>query len=122
MLSAKPGKMDMTDQVAFNEPGFSTNMTNSSMKKKEKLVARILAMKFYTMPSGEPGADEEVKLNPIMKDLIINRYTDGCYKRAVKRKQSKQQKTGIRVEVVESVGENQPAWLDTLKEEIAKMK
>jgi hypothetical protein len=39
MLSAKPGKMDMIDKVAFNEPGFSTNMTNSSTKKKEKLVA-----------------------------------------------------------------------------------
>jgi hypothetical protein len=59
------------------------------MKTKEKLVARILAMNFYTKPSGDPGADEEVKLNPIMKYLIINEYTDGRYKRMVKRKWSK---------------------------------
>jgi hypothetical protein len=74
MLSTKPGKMDMTDQVASSEPGFSTNMTNSSLNKREKLVARILAMEFYTKPSGELGADEEVVLNLIMKDLIINGY------------------------------------------------
>jgi hypothetical protein len=35
------GKWIRIDQVAFSEPGFSTNMTNSSMKKKEKLVANI---------------------------------------------------------------------------------
>jgi hypothetical protein len=66
--------MDTTDQVASNEPGFSTNMTNSSLKKTEKLVARILAMKIYTKPLGEPGENKEVRLNPIMKDLIINGY------------------------------------------------
>jgi hypothetical protein len=74
MLSAKSGKMDTTDQVASSEPRFSTNMTNSSLKKREKLVAQILSTEFYTKPSGEPGADEEVRLNTIMKDLIINGY------------------------------------------------
>jgi hypothetical protein len=122
MLSAKLGKMDTIDQVASSEPVFSTNMTNSSLKKRVKLVARILATKFYTKPSGEPGADEKVRLNPIMKDLIINRYAGEHHTRAVKRKQSKHQKTEVKDEVVESVGENQPAWLETLKEEIVKMK
>jgi hypothetical protein len=42
--------------------------------------------------------------------------------RDVKRKRSKRQKIEAKVEVVESVGENQPAWLDTLKEEIANLK
>jgi hypothetical protein len=56
MFSAKPGKMDKADQVASSEPGFSTNMTNSSLKKKEKLVARILATKFHTKPAEEPGS------------------------------------------------------------------
>jgi hypothetical protein len=74
VLSTKPGKIDTTDQVASSELGFSTNMTNSLLKKREKLVARILATKFYTKPLGEPGADEEVGLNTIMKDLIINGY------------------------------------------------
>jgi len=54
MLSEKPGKMDTTDQVASSEPGFSTNMTNSSMKKKEKLVAQILATEFHTKFVDEP--------------------------------------------------------------------
>jgi hypothetical protein len=48
MFSAKLGKWIKPDQVASSEPGFSTNMTNSSMKKKEKLVAQILATKFHT--------------------------------------------------------------------------
>jgi hypothetical protein len=122
MFFAKPRKMDTTNQLASSEPGFSANVTNSSLKKREKLVARILAKKIYTKPSGEPGADEEIILNPIMKDLIINRHTGEHHTRVVKRKQSKRQKTEVKVEVVKSVGENQPTWLDTLKEEIAKMK
>jgi hypothetical protein len=89
MLSAKLGKMDTTNQLAFNESGFSTNVTNSSTKKKEKLVARILATKIYTKPSRDPRAYEEVKLNTIMKGLIINRYVDEFHTRVVKRKQSK---------------------------------
>jgi hypothetical protein len=56
-----------------------------------------------------------------MRDLIINGHTDGHYKREVKRKQSKQQKTGIRAEAIESIGENQPVWLSTLKEEITNL-
>jgi hypothetical protein len=51
MLSEKPRKMDTTYQVDFSEPGFSTNMTNSSLKKREKPVAQILATKFYTKDS-----------------------------------------------------------------------
>jgi hypothetical protein len=114
--------MDKTDQVVPNEPGFSTNMTNLSLKKKEKLVARILAMKFHTKSVEEPEMDKEVRLNPIMKDLIINGYADEHHTQVVKRKQSKRQKTEIKAEMIESVGENQPAWLDTLKEEIANLK
>jgi hypothetical protein len=57
-----------------------------------------------------------------MKDLIINGYADEHHTQAVKRKQSKRQKTKIKAKMVESVGENQPAWLDSLKEEIANLK
>jgi hypothetical protein len=56
-----------------------------------------------------------------MRDLIINGHVDKLYKGAVKKKQSKQQKAEIRVEAAESVGENQPVWFNTLKEEIAKL-
>jgi hypothetical protein len=70
--------MDKMDQVASSEPGYSTNMKTSSMKKKEKFVAQILATKFHTKSADEPGWGGEIRLNPIMKDLIINGYTDGC--------------------------------------------
>jgi hypothetical protein len=119
VFSAKLGDMDKADQTTSSEPGFSTNMENPSMSKKEKSIAWILATKFHTDPATEP--ESEVRLNPIMRDLIINGHVDRRYKRAVKRKWSKRQKTGIRAEVVESVGENQPVWLNTLKEEIAKL-
>jgi hypothetical protein len=72
--------------VASSEPIFSTNMTNSSLKKRQKLVAQILATKFYTKPSGEPGVNQEVILNPIIKDLIINGYIGEHHTRVVKRK------------------------------------
>jgi hypothetical protein len=96
-------------------------MENSSAKKKERSVTQILATKFHTAPTIEPEADKEVRLNPIMKDLIINEYVDGRHKRAVKRKRSKRQKTRIKAEAVKRVGENQLVWLSTLKEEIANL-
>jgi hypothetical protein len=102
--------------------GYSNNLTKLSIKKKEKLVARILATKFHTEPADESGSGEGIRLNPIMKDLIINGYTDIHHLQAGKGKRSKRQKTEVKAEVVESVGENQPAWLDTLKEEIANLK
>jgi hypothetical protein len=114
--------MDKTNQVVFNEPRFSTNMKNLSLKKKEKMVAWILAMKFHTKSTEEIEIDKEVRLNPIMKDLIIKRYTDEHHTQAVKRKQIKLQKTEVRAKVVERIGENQPYWLDTLKEEIVNLK
>jgi hypothetical protein len=40
---------------------------------------------------------------------------------AGKGKRSKRRKTKVKAEVVESVGENQHAWLDTLKEEITNL-
>jgi hypothetical protein len=76
MLSRKPKRMDKTDQGVSSEPGYSNNMTNLLVKNKEMMAARILAKKFHTKPVEEPRVDKEVKLNPIMKYLIINRYTD----------------------------------------------
>jgi len=73
-------------------------------------------------PPEELEADKEVKLNPIMKDLIINGYENEHHMQDVKRKKSKKQKTKVKAEVVESIGENQPAWMDTLKEEIVNLK
>jgi hypothetical protein len=50
-----------------------------------------------------------------MRDLVINRP-------AAKKKRSKRQKKEPVAEAAESVGENQPVWLDSLKEELAKLK
>jgi hypothetical protein len=50
-----------------------------------------------------------------MKDLIIN-------KPAVKKKWGKQKKTKNIAETTKTIGENQPAWLVTLKKEIVELK
>jgi hypothetical protein len=101
------------DQAIPGETGHSGNVADLPTSRKEREIAHILATKFHTEPATDSGL--EVKLNPIMKDLIINR-------RVVKKKQTKRQKKEIIAETAESVGENQPVWLDTLKEEIAKLK
>jgi hypothetical protein len=84
VFSANLGDMDQADQTTFSEARFSTNMENPSMSKKEKSITWILATKFHTNPATEPKS--EVRLNPIMRDLIINGHVDRRYKRAVKRK------------------------------------
>jgi hypothetical protein len=100
----KPGKMDKTDQVVPNELGFSTNITNSSLKNKEKLVAQMLETKFHTKYNEETETNKEFRLNPIMKDLIINRYADKHHMQVVKRKRSKRQNMHVKAKMVESVG------------------
>jgi hypothetical protein len=101
------------DQAISGETGHSSNMEDLPTSRKERVIVHILATKFHTEPATDSGL--EVKLNPIMRDLVINR-------RAVKKKRSKRQKKETVAETTESVGENQPTWLDTLKEEIAKLK
>jgi hypothetical protein len=39
LFSAKLGDMDKFDQTTSSKPGFSTNMENSSMNKRGRLVA-----------------------------------------------------------------------------------
>jgi hypothetical protein len=101
------------DKAISSETGSSGNMVDFPTSKKERIIVHILATKFHT----EPATDSklEVRLNPIMRDLVINRGV-------VKKKQSKRQKKETIAEMTESVGEDQPVWLDTLKEEIAKLK
>jgi len=119
MFYAKLGDMDQADQTTSSETGFSTNMKNPSMSKKENSIAQILATKFLTDPGTEP--ESKVRLNPIMRDLIIKGHMEKHYKQAKRGKWRKQKKIGVRAEVVESVGENQPVWLNTLKEEISRL-
>jgi hypothetical protein len=72
--------MDQDDQTTYSEIGFSTNMENPFMSKKEKSITRILATKFHTDPVTEPKS--EVRLNHIMRDLIINGHMQNLYKKA----------------------------------------
>ena len=106
MLPGKLEEMENTYAMAFNKPGCSNNLTKLSMKRKEKFVARILATKFHTKSADEPGWGEGIRLNPIMKHLMINGYTYEYHMQVVKRKRSKRWKTEVKAEVVESVGEN----------------
>jgi hypothetical protein len=101
------------DKAKSSETGYSGNMLDFPANKEERVLAHILAMKFHT----EPAIDSqlEVRLNPTMEDLVINMPT-------AKKKRSKQQKKETTAETTESVGENQQVWLDSLKEEISKMK
>jgi hypothetical protein len=89
-------------------------MTNPSMSKKDKSIARIIATKFHTNPETE--LESEVKLNPIMRDLIINRHVEKHYKQEEMGNLRKRQKIGVK-----SIGENQPVWLNTLKEETSRL-
>jgi hypothetical protein len=85
------------------------------MNKEERVLAHILETKFHTESSTKLWL--EARLNPTIKDLVINRP-------ATKKKRSKRhKKEESMAEAVKSVGENQSAWLDSfLKEMISKMK
>ena len=89
-------------------------MENPSMSKKEKSIGWILATKFHADLATKP--ESEVRLNPIMRDLIINQHVEKFYQQVERGKQSKWWKIGVRDEVVESIGENQLVWLNTMKE------
>jgi hypothetical protein len=103
------------DKAKSSETGYSSNMLGFPANKEERVLVHIIETKFHT----ESAIDSwlEVKLNPTIKDLVINRS-------AAKKKRSKQhKKEESTAEATESVGENQPVWLDSsLKAEIAKLK
>jgi hypothetical protein len=102
------------DKVKSSEAGYLGNMLDFPVNKEERVLAHIIATKFHT----ESAIDSrlEVKLNPNIKDLVINRPA------AKKKRRKRKKKKESTVETTESVGENQPVWLDSLKEEISKLK
>jgi hypothetical protein len=79
-MSMKLGDMD---QATSSEIGYSCNVASLPTSSKEWAIACILATKFHTEPVIDSGLD--VRLNLIMKDLVINRQ-------AVKNKLTKRQK------------------------------
>jgi len=64
---------------------------------------QILETKFHTKFADEPGSSEEIRLNPIMKDLIINVYEDEYYMQDGKTKRNKWQKKETKVGEVEGI-------------------
>jgi hypothetical protein len=92
-------KLGHMDKAISIETDHSGNIEDLPMSKKERVIARILATKFHTKPATDSKL--EVRLNPIMRDLVINR-------RAVKKKRRKQQKKETIAETAKSVGEDQP--------------
>jgi hypothetical protein len=78
LVSTKLEDMNEGDQTISSVTGFSSNMASLSTNKKERSIAQILATKFHTDPATEP--ELKVRLNPVMRDLIINGHVDGLYK------------------------------------------
>jgi hypothetical protein len=88
------------DKAKSSETSYSSNMLGFPVNKEEIVHAHLLETKFHT----EPVIDSrlEVRLNPTIKDLVINRPS------AKKKRSKRHKKEESMVEVVESVGENQP--------------
>jgi hypothetical protein len=61
------------DKDKSSETGYSSNMLGFPVNKEERVLAHILETNFHT----EPVIDSrlEVRLNPTIKDLVINRPT-----------------------------------------------
>jgi hypothetical protein len=87
LVSTKLKYMNRANKKISSVTGFSNNMASLSMSKKERSIAQILATKFHTEHVTE--LELEVRLNPSMRDLIINRHVEEPYRRAVKKKWSK---------------------------------
>jgi hypothetical protein len=102
------------DKAKLSETSYSSNMLGFPANE-ERVLAHLLVTKFHTEPVIYSRL--KVRLNPIIKDLVINSPS------AKKERSKRHKKEESTVEVDESVGENQPVWLDPyLKVEISKMK
>jgi hypothetical protein len=103
------------DKAKSSETNYSSNMLGFLANKEERFLVHIIATKFHTEPTTDSWL--EARMNPTIKDLVINRP-------AAKKKRSKRhKKEESMAKAAESVGENQPVWLDSsLKEKIAKLK
>ena len=64
-------KLGYMDQAISGETGHSGNMADLPTSRKEREIAHILVTKFHTQLATDSGL--EVKINPFMRDLVINR-------------------------------------------------
>jgi hypothetical protein len=89
VFPGKPEEVEEKDPTIFNKPGNLNNMTKLSSKKRERDVVQLLTTKSLAKSVDEPGSGEEIRLNPIMKDLIINGYENRHYMQDGERKRKK---------------------------------
>jgi hypothetical protein len=73
-------KLGYMDQATSSETCYSSNMASLPTSSKERAIACILVTKFHTKPVIDFRL--EVRLDSIMKDMVINR-------RAIKKKRTK---------------------------------
>jgi hypothetical protein len=111
--------MDNTCQMVSGVTGFSAKVPSRSISKNERWVLQMPATKFHTKPKIE--IQSGVKLNPFMRDLVINDHVDNTCHPNTKKKRRKRRKLDTKTEMIESVGENFD-WWSTLEEEIAKLR
>jgi hypothetical protein len=83
MASARSEEMDNVNRTVSSTTGFSTNVSSLPISEKERWVAQILATKFHT--ELETESESGVRLNPVMRDLVINEHTDETYKQITKK-------------------------------------
>jgi hypothetical protein len=81
---------------------FSSKVPSRSISKNERWVLHMLATKFHTKLETE--IESGVKLNPVMRDLVINEHIDNTFHPATKKKRSKRRKSEAKIEMIESVG------------------
>jgi hypothetical protein len=111
--------MDNTHPTVSGATRFSTNVPSRSISKKERRVLQILATKLNT--ELETKTDSGVKLNLVMRYLIINEHADNTLHPTVKKKRRKKRRTEAKTQMIESIGENLD-WWSTLEEEITKLR
>ena len=76
--SARLKDMDNVHETVSNTTRFSTNVSGLSTSKKEIWVTQILETKFHNEPTTK--AESRSRLNPVMRDLVINDHVDKIYK------------------------------------------
>jgi hypothetical protein len=111
--------MDNICQTTSGAIGFSAKVPGRSISKNERWFLQMQATKFHTEPETE--TESGVRLNPVIRDLVINEHIDNTYHPAAKKKRRKRRKTEIKTKMIERLGENLTR-LATLEEEIAKMR
>jgi hypothetical protein len=99
--------------------GFSAKVPGMSISKNERWFLQMQMTKFHTEPETE--TDSGVRLNLVIRDLVINEHIDNTCHPVAKKKRRKRRKSEAKTEMIESVGENFN-WWSTLEGEIAKLR